>query len=158
MTVKNHQLCKLPQDSSLRYLLPDLWWKTGAGLKIVILKKGRTYGHEISLEPELLSEQLDQIVAQGFQVIEIFAPAEGRFAYSGLDTTDHYRIDPELGTMDDFHRLVRIAHGKGLAVVVFPNIGYFSVEAPDWITACKDPDSEQARWFSWARGGRTRSI
>lgn len=137
-------------EASLRHLLPDRWWETVAGLKIVTLKQGRTYGHELSLDPEELSEQLDQIVAQGFQVIEVFAPAEGLYAYSGLDTTNHYRIDPELGTMDGFRRLVRIAHSKGLAVVIFPNIGYFSVEAPDWITACTDPESEQARWFSWA--------
>jgi hypothetical protein len=138
------------QDNSLRDLLPDRWWEKVAGLKIMTLKKGRSYGHELSLDPGKASRQLDEIVAQGFQAIEIFAPAAGRYAYSGLDTTDHYRIDPELGTMDDFRRLVRIAHSKGLAVVIFPNLGYFSVEAADWITACTDPDSEQARWFSWA--------
>jgi len=138
------------REGSLRHLLPDGWWRTIAGIKIVTLKRGRSYGHEISLQPDELSDQLDRIVAQGFQAIEIFAPAEGRYAYSGLNTTDHYRIDPELGTMDDFRRLVRAAHGKGLAVVVFHNIGYFSVEAPDWIAACTDPGSEQAKWFSWA--------
>jgi len=30
-------------------------------------------------------------------------------------------------------------------VVIFPNTGYFSVEAPDWITARQDPESEQAK-------------
>lgn len=114
------------------------------------LKRGRIYGTELSLEPGELAAQLDGIVAQGFQAIEIFAPATGLYAYSGLDTTDFYSIDPELGTMDDFRRLVRLAHSKGLAVVIFLNLGYLSVEAPDWIKACQDPASEQARWFSWA--------
>jgi len=140
-------------DSSSRRLVPERWWETAAGLKIVTLKRGRRYGHEISIEPVKVAERLDEIKAQGFQAIEIFAPAEGLYAYSGLDTTNHYRIDPELGTMDDFRRLVRIAHSKGLAVVAFINIGYFSVEASDWIEACESGDSEKAKWFSWA--GRT---
>ena len=137
-------------DRSLRHLLADWWWEEVAGLKIVALKKGRRYGHEISIDPVEAAQQLDEIKAQGFQVIEIFAPAEGLYAYSGLDTTNHYRIDPELGSMEDFRRLVRIAHSKGLAVVVFPNVGYFSVDAPDWIEACESPDGEKAKWFSWA--------
>lgn len=136
--------------SDLRHLLPDRWWETVAGLKIMTLKRGRSYGIELSLEPGELAAQLEEIVAQGFQAIEIFAPARGLYAYSGLDTTDFYSIDPALGTMADFRRLVRLAHSKGLAIVIFLNIGYLSVEAPDWITACQDPESEQARWFSWA--------
>ena len=139
---------------SLRHLVPNRWWDTVAGLKIVTLKKGRRYGHEISIEPVKASEQLDEIKAQGFQVIEIFAPAEGLYAYSGLDTKNHYRIDPEIGTMDDFRRLVRLTHSKGLAIIVFINIGYFSVEAPDWLEACRDKklgkDSEKVRWFLWS--------
>jgi glycosidase len=137
-------------DSSLRRLLPNRWWEMVAGWKVMTLKMGRSYGFELSLDGDELVAQLDEIVHQGFQVIEIFAPARGLYAYSGLDTTDFYAIDPELGTMDDFRRLVRLAHSKGLAIVIFLNIGYVSVEAPDWLKACRDPESEQARWFSWA--------
>ena len=82
------------EDSSGRNLIPMRWWEAAAGLKIVTLKKGRTFAHEISIEPDKLSEQLDQIKAEGFQAIEIFAPAQGLYAYSGLDTTNHYSIDP----------------------------------------------------------------
>ena len=135
---------------SLRHLIPERWWETTVGVKIVTLKRGRTYSNVLALDPDRAAEQLDQFKVQGFQAIEIFAPAQGRYAYSGLDTTNHYRIDPELGSMEDFCRVVRIAHGKGLAVVTFINLGYFSVEAPDWIEACKSRDSGQAKWFSWA--------
>jgi glycosidase len=98
--------------------------------------------------------QFDRIKGEGFQVIEIFAPAEGLRAYNGLDTKNHYRIDPDLGTMDDFRRLVRLAHSKGLAVVIFHNIGYHSAEAPDWLEACdlkKAGKTEgKVKWFLWA--------
>ena len=142
----------IDEGNSLRHLVPNRWWETTAGMKVVTLKPCR--GRQLSLESVKALEQLDQIKAQGFQAIEIYAPAEGLQAYGGLDTKNHYRIDPELGTMDDFRRLVRLAHAKGLAVVVFINIGYFSAEAPDWIEACRDKkskkDSEKVKWFSWA--------
>jgi hypothetical protein len=148
-------LCKSPKpDSSLRSLLPDCWWQKTAGLKVVTLKKNLKYGHEISLDPTEVSKQLDAIRAQAFQAIEIFAPAEGLYASNGLDTKNHYRIDPELGTMEDFRRLVRIAHEKTIAVIVFINLGYFSVEAPDWIQACKDKkagkNTDRVKWFLWS--------
>jgi len=137
-------------EESGRHLVPDRWWETAAAIKLVALKKGRSFAHEISIEPVKASEELDHIKAEGFQAIEIFAPAQGLYAYSGLDTTNHYRIDPEIGSMDDFRQFIRIAHNKGLAVIAFINIGYFSLEAPDWIEACKNPESEKAKWFIWA--------
>ena len=144
----------LKKDESLRTLLPPCWYQKVAGWEIVTFKKHMHYGHELSLDPNELSLQLDQIKAQGIQAIEIFAPAEGRAAYNGLDTVNHFRIDPELGTMDDFRRAVRLAHSKGIAVVVFINLGYFSVEAPDWLEAVRDKragqDTPKVRWFLWS--------
>ena len=76
-------------DSSSRHLVPERYWEAAPALKTVTLKRGRRYGHEISIEPVKVAEQLDEIRVQGFQAIEVFAPAEGLYAYSGLDTTNH---------------------------------------------------------------------
>ncbi len=142
------------KDESLRTLLPPCWYQQVAGWEIVTFKKHMHYGHELSLDPNELSLQLDQIKGQGIQAIEIFAPAEGRAAYNGLDTVNHFRIDPEVGTIEDFRRAVRLAHSKGIAVVVFINLGYFSVEAPDWLEAVRDKraghDTPKVRWFLWS--------
>ena len=34
------------------------------------------------------------------------------------DTMDYYRIDPKLGTLDDFHALIREAHRRGIRVIL----------------------------------------
>jgi len=142
------------QAAGLRHLVPERWWEKAAGLYLCTFKPNRGYAHVLSLDPEKAAEELAEIRAQGFQAIEIFAPAEGRFGYAGLDMTDPYRVDPELGTMDGFRRFVRVAHCNGIAVVIFLNIGYFSIEAPAWLDACRDKkagrDTEKVRWFSWA--------
>lgn len=124
---------------SLRHLVPPRWWETAAALKVTTLKPGRgNYGMVLSLAPDATAAQLDDPRARGIDAIDVFAPAAGQYAYAGLDTVDHDRIDLELGTMEDFRRLVRLAHLRGMAVVIFPNLGYFSVEAPDWLAACDD--------------------
>jgi hypothetical protein len=142
------------QMAGLRHLLPDRWWEQAAGLYLCTFKPGRGYARVLSLDQEKAAEALAGIRAQGFQAIEIFAPAEGRFGYAGLDMTDPYSIDRELGTIEDFRRFVRLAHGNGIAVVIFLNVGYFSIEAPAWLEACRDRkagrDTEKVRWFSWA--------
>lgn len=142
------------RSAGLRHLSPDRWWEKVAGLYLCTFKPNRGYAHVLSLAPEKAAEEVAEIGAQGFQAIEIFAPAEGRFGYAGLDMTDPYRVDRELGTMEDFRRFVRLAHGNGIAVVIFLNVGYFSIEAPAWLEACRDKkagrDSEKVRWFSWA--------
>jgi hypothetical protein len=135
-----------------RRTIPDRWWEKAAAMKLVTLKRGErySYAHPISIEPVQASRQLDDVRAQGFDSIEIFAPAHGRFAYNGLDTVDHYAIDPEVGTMDDFRRFVRLAHERAIAVVAFVNVGYLSLEAPDFAEACAEKDKAKASWFWWA--------
>ncbi len=53
-------------------------------------------------------------------VLENDRPAdEGKYStYHGYATTDYYRVDPRFGTNDDYKRLVKEAHGKGLKVVM----------------------------------------
>jgi len=144
----------MQKGDDMRGTLPPNWFQSAAALKITTLKKNLRYGHELSINPDTFSRQMDEIKAQGFQAIEIFAPADGLQAYNGLDTKNHYRIDPELGTMDDFRELVRLAHSKGIAVVTFINLGYFSVEAPDWLEACRDKRAgnvtDKVKWFLWS--------
>lgn len=44
----------------------------------------------------------------------------------GYDTTDHFRVDPRLGTDEDLDRLLAAAHGRGLRVLldgVFHHVG-----------------------------------
>ena len=145
---------KVFKDNNLRNLVPQRWWETVPSICRVSLRSRRNRPALPIRDEAKLSAVLDDMRAQGIYAIEIFAPSEGGTAYGGLATKNHYRIDPELGTMDDFRRLVRLAHSKDFPIIVFKNIGYFNYDAPDWVEACKDKkadkDSEKVRWFCWA--------
>ncbi len=95
-----------------------------------------------------ITADLDDLRDQGYGGIEIAAPYKGpRTPWAGLGATDNYAVDPSLGTMADFVRMVDRAHELGMKVVMFGNPGYASPEAPFWIKAQKDPNSVERKWF-----------
>lgn len=107
------------------------------------------------LKPETAAAtRLEQFRDAGIGMVEVYAPAEAGNSFLGLDTINRYRVDPRIGTMDDFRRLVDLAHAKGLKIISIDNLGYCSVEAVDFLKACDDVkagrESREARMFLWA--------
>jgi glycosidase len=104
-----------------------------------------------------LIERLDELRARGYDAIEVFAPCKGGVCYNGLDTIDFYQIDPAIGTLEDFRRLLAEAHARGMAVVIFINLGYAHEQFPAFLKACDDVragvDSAEARMFVWSDSG-----
>jgi glycosidase len=96
---------------------------------------------------------IGSIGSQGRKV-EGSQSCEAGNSFLGLDTINRYRVDPRIGTMDDFRRLVELAHAKGLKIISIDNLGYSSVEAIDFLKACDDVkagrDSREARFYCWS--------
>ena len=75
----------------------------------------------------------------------------GFSTYHGYATTNYYRVDPRFGSNDDYRRLVREAHQKGLKVVmdmIFNHCGFEHpwtkdmpskdwLNTPEWLTEDK---------------------
>jgi hypothetical protein len=137
-----------------RTALPPRWWESVASITRTRLRsRGGQPGLPIKDQVKL-SAMLDDMRAQGIASLEIFAPAHGGNSFGGLDTIDRYRIDPAFGDMNDFRRLVRMAHSKDMPIITFDNLGYCSADAPTWLKACDDvragKDSKEAHWFLWS--------
>lgn len=130
--------------------LPPRWWETCAAITRPYLK-----AHGATLRN--LIDRLDQLQALGFDAVEVFAPCAGGVCYNGLDTIDFYAIDPAIGTMDDFLELVGEAHRRGMAAIIFLNVGYAHERFPAFLQACDDVrggiDSLERRWFVWSDSG-----
>jgi len=66
-----------------------------------------------------------------------------KHSYHGYSITDHYRVDPRLGSNEKYYELCKKAHKRGLKVVkdmIFNHIGSFhywmkDVPHPDWINS-----------------------
>jgi hypothetical protein len=141
-----------PADSG-RQAVPPQWWEKAAAIVRVSLMPSRDRA-SLSLDVAKASSQLDEFHSRGISAVEIFAPAYGGVSYGGLDAKDRYRVDPTAGTMDDFRRLVTLAHSKGMPVITFDNLGYISVDAPEWLKACDDVKAgrttRESQWFRWS--------
>jgi hypothetical protein len=132
------------------------WWISASAIHRVTLKPNTRFWRfeHLSLDPKKAELQLRRWKDEGISAIEIFAPAEGGNSYDGLDAINRYRLDPGIGTVDDFRRLVHQAHDLGLAVIVFDNLGYSSIYAPQFQKACDDVragrNTPEARMYLWS--------
>ncbi len=79
----------------------------------------------------------------------IFAARPG--STHGYDVTDYNRLNPELGTEDDFHAMVRAFRDKGLGLILdfVPNhMGIGGAENAYWDSVLEwGPESPYAHWF-----------
>lgn len=130
------------------------WYEQIPAIVRVTLKK-HTYVKEISVDSATLERQLDILYKQGFRALEIFATPDGGRSYGGLDAQDRYAIDPDVGTMEDFRRIVRQVHRKGMKIIAFDNLGYCAIDAPHFLKACDDMKkgiaSKETKWFWWSK-------
>lgn len=113
---------------------------------------------QLSLEPGKAAAQISRLKSEGISALEIFAPYYGGRSFGGLDPINYFRIDPSLGTMKEFRDVVRLAHAKGLAVTVFVNLGYSSVDSPFFLKAEGDiregKHTRQADSFLWSNSAQ----
>ena len=91
-------------------------------------------------------DRLDYIAGMGFTAIWMTPVLENRqpaYSYHGYAATDLYRVDPRLGTVDDYRRLAQEARRRGIGIVhdAVPNhIGsghrwYAQPPAADWLNS-----------------------
>lgn len=71
-------------------------------------------------------DRLDYLAGMGFTALWLTPVLENRqpaYSYHGYAATDLYRIDPRLGTLDDYRRLAAEARRRGLGLIqdVVPN-------------------------------------
>jgi hypothetical protein len=149
-----------PDSQSLKRLvsqpaagLNGRWWESASALRNLTLKDDSSYP-QLSLTLAKAEQQLRSLKEEGFAGIQVFAPADGGKSYNGLDTRDHYRIEPKYGSVEDFKRVVQAAHQLGLAVTIFINLGYSGLDAPSFLKACDDAReghaSKETKWFFWS--------
>lgn len=68
-------------------------------------------------------------------------------SYHGYDVVDYYNVDREYGTNDDFKRLMREAHRRGIHVIVDMVLNHSSSEHPYFLEAARDPNSPRRDWY-----------
>lgn len=132
------------------------WYVTAGAIHRVTLKPSTQYRRleHLSTDPATAKQQMLHWRSEGITALEIFAPEEGGNSYGGLDAKDRYRLDPGLGSIADFRRLVSLAHSLGMRVVTFQNLGYSAVDGVQFEQAedamRKGQTNRLTRMFFWS--------
>ncbi|WP_161606068.1 discoidin domain-containing protein [Microlunatus speluncae] len=137
LTVAGSANGNLPSSTSLRVLgvgspVATDWWERTGPVK-------RYFPKQYGLRWTEIEKQLPELRRQGFEALELAGFKEGPSEeFAGLGATDNFAVASELGTMAEFRSLIDAAHEQGLKVILFENLGYAHVTAPDFQQAIKD--------------------
>ena len=68
----------------------------------------------------------------------------------GYDVSDYMNVLPEFGTLDDFSRFVRLAHDRGMRVIVDFVMNHTSDQHAWFQSSREDPDGPYGDFYVWA--------
>lgn len=143
--------------SSTKHVATSLpWYVTCPAIQRMMLKsstKYRRFDH-LSLNPSETEAQLKALRSEGIGAVEVFAPEQGGNSYDGLDTTKHFALDPGLGSIQQFRKMVQIVHSLGMHVITFQNFGYSGITSEEF-TAAEDSErkgqvTQETKFFLWS--------
>ncbi|MCB0900439.1 MAG: alpha-amylase, partial [Actinobacteria bacterium] len=88
-------------------------------------------------------DYLIELGASGLALGPMFASSS-----HGYDTIDYYRIDPRIGDLQDFERLVEAAHNRGIRVLLDGVFNHVGRQFPKFQQALREGEgSPAAEWF-----------
>jgi trehalose synthase len=132
----------------IRKVSSDLWWRDA----IVYCLDIQTFldtdgdGHG---DIGGVIERMDYLAGMGVTCLWLmpFQPTADRD--DGYDITDHYAVDPRLGTLGDFTEMVRMARDRGIRVIADLVVNHTSVRHTWFQQARSSPDSPYRDWYVW---------
>ncbi len=90
-------------------------------------------------------DYLKDLGVEGLWLMPIFESP----SYHGYDTVDYEKVDSEYGTQEDFDRLVREAHRRGIRIVLDFVINHTGVDHPWFVESASSPRSPKRDWYVW---------
>jgi glycosidase len=97
-----------------------------------------------------VAAKLDHVAATGANVIWL-SPIFPSPSYHGYDATDLFAVEPRLGTLEDFDRLLGEAHERGMRVLLDWVPNHWSREHPTFLEARRDRSSPYTGWYRFRR-------
>lgn len=139
----------VPRDSVTRLdETSDLWWKNAViycvDVKTFLDSDGDGCGDLAGL-----TSRLDYLAGLGVTCLWLMPFFPSPRVDDGYDVTDFYGVDPELGSLGDFARLIRTAEDRGLRVIIDLVANHTSDQHP-WFQAARESRQSPFRdWYVW---------
>lgn len=93
--------------------------------------------------------KLDYLKNLGIDAIWLTPIYQSPMIDNGYDIADYYSINPDFGCMEDFDRLLEIAHQKGIRIILDIVVNHTSTEHKWFKSALGDKKSEYRDYYIW---------
>jgi alpha-glucosidase len=124
------------------------WWQRGIVYQVYPRSFQDSNGDGIGDLPGLV-ERLDYLVWLGVDAIWLSPIFPSPMADFGYDVSDYTGIDPVFGTLEDFDRLVREAHARGLKILLDFVPNHTSERHPWFLESRRSRDDPRRDWYIW---------
>lgn len=131
-----------PADTS------DLWWRTSVIYCLDVETFQDSDGDGIG-DLEGLSNRIDYLADLGVTCLWLMPFQPTRDLDDGYDITDYYGVDRRLGDLGHVVELLRIAHGRGLRVIIDLVVNHTSDRHPWFQSALRSVDSPYRDYYVW---------
>ena len=125
------------------------WWHGAAIYQIYPRSFLDTNGNGVGDLPGII-EKLDYVASLGVDAIWVSPFFKSPMADYGYDIADYRAVDPLFGTLDDFDRLLSIAHTLGLKVMIDQVLSHTSIEHAWFVESRENRNNTRADWYVWA--------
>ena len=96
-----------------------------------------------------IAERLPYIASLGVDAIWISPFFKSPMKDFGYDVSDYRDVDPMFGTLEDFDRVVEVAHGLGIRVMIDLVLSHTSDQHPWFVESSSSRDNPKADWYVW---------
>lgn len=125
------------------------WWQHAVIYQISPLSFLDSDGNGVGDLGGIISK-LDYIAALGVDAIWLCPIYESPLDDFGYDVTDMRAIDSIFGTLEDFDRLLEVAHALELKVIIDQIWSHTSDQHPWFIESRSSRDNPKSDWYVWA--------
>ena len=131
--------------------MSKVWWKESVVYQIYPRSFKDTNNDGIG-DINGIIQKIDYIKALGVDVIWLCPIYKSPNNDNGYDISDYTTIMPEFGSMDDFDELLRVAHDRGIKIILDLVVNHTSDEHP-WFRASKKSKNSPFRdYYYWRKG------
>ena len=129
-----------------------MWYLDAVFYEVFVRAFADSNGDGIGDLPGLMAK-LDYLHDLGVDTLWLLPITPSPLRDDGYDVSDHFHIHPDYGTLDDFGRLVKEVHRRGLRLLVELIPNHTSDQHP-WFQASRDPQhpdhATYRDWYVWS--------
>ena len=131
-------------------LIDHLWYKDACIYQLHVKSFYDSNGDGIGDFPGLISK-IDYVADLGANVIWLLPFYPSPLLDDGYDISEYRKVHPDYGTLSDFRHFVRVAHARGIRVIIELVVNHTSDQHP-WFQRARlaKPGSSHRNFYVWS--------